>query len=385
MKGPNPSFPVRALADIPIMPKHLWEPVPGPKTKEAPIMVGSGPYKLIEATPDVVYRMQANPDYFLGPPAVDELIFPVIKDLNTALQALRTGEVQAVTRELPPEQIAQFSQAPLKVATGPGFQPTMLVFNAERAPFDRKELRQAIDLAIDKQKLVDTLLLGNGVVAPPGFVVPSSPYHDPSVQARFDPGRAGQLLDQIGARPGPDGVRVLDGNPLAFTAVVISNDPIRVRAGELAAGMLKDVGIQMSVSALERTAVISKVWPDFDITKGRDFDVTVFGWSPPVLIDPVRMVDVVHSDQTVGTINIGAFKNPEIDRLGAELRATVDEEKRKQLVNSLEKLIADDVPFVMLYFPDGPYAYRPQAYDNWVYQKGQGIISKLSFISGFGR
>ena len=117
--------------------------------------IGSGPYKLVEAT-ETAYRMRANTDYFLGAPPIDELLFPVIKDQNTALQALRTGEIQGMTRELPPEQVAAFSQAPLKMAKGPGFASTLLQFNNQRAPFDKKEVRQAIDLAIDKQKLVDT-------------------------------------------------------------------------------------------------------------------------------------------------------------------------------------------------------------------------------------
>ncbi len=385
LKSSTPSFPNRALADIPIMPKHLWESVPGDKVKEAQVTVGSGPYKLVEATPDQVYRMKANADYFLGAPAVDELIFPVIKDLNAALQALRSGEVQMVTRELPPEQIQPFSQAPFKIAKGSGFGPTMLQFNAERPPFDRKEVRQAIDLAIDKQKLVDTLLLGNGTVASPGFVPPASLLYDPSLKGRFDLARAKQLLDQVGATPGPDGIRVLDGKPMSFTIIAPSYDPIRVRAGELVVPMLKEVGISATVTALERTGYISKIWPDFDITKGRDYELAVWGWSPPVLVDPVRMVDVVHSDPKVGTINVGGYKNPEVDRVGEALLGAVDDARKKELSQQLQRLVAEDVPFVMMYFTDQAYAYRPQTYDSWVFQKGQGVLSKLSFIKGFGQ
>lgn len=385
LKSPQPSFPIRALADVPIMPKHLWESVPGAKTKEALITVGSGPFKLVEATPDQVYRMRANEDYFLGAPPVNELILPVIKELNGALQALRSGEVDMVSRELPPEQIQPFSQAPFKVTKGAGFAPTMLQFNAERPPFDRKEVRQAIDLAIDKAKLIDTLLLGNGTPASPGFIHPQSLLYDQSLKPRFDLARAKQLLDGIGATPGPDGIRVLDGKPMTFTILAPSYDPLRVRAGELMLPMLRELGIQGTVTALERTGYISKIWPDFDITKGRDYEMAVWGWSAPVLVDPVRAVDVVHSDPTIGTINVGGYKNPEVDRVGVELRAAVDEGRRKELASRLQQLIAEDVPFVMAYFPDMAFAYRPQAYDGWVFQKGQGVISKLSFLPNFGR
>ena len=382
---PNPSFPVRALAAMPVLPKHIWEAVDPTKPGEFKSTVGSGPYKLIEATPDTVYRMQANADYFLGAPAVSELIFPVIKDLNTALQALRTGEVQALVREVPPEQIAPFSQAPFKIATGPGFASTMLQFNNQRAPFDRKEVRQAIDLAIDKAKLVETLLLGNATVATPGFLHPSSPFHDPSVRAQFDVAKAKQLLDQVGAAPGADGVRVLGGKPMAVTLLVYSNNPIRLRAAELITGMLKDVGIKVTVRALDTNALDALVWPDFDVAKGRDFDMSMWGWSAPVQVDAARIAEFVHSDPKFGTGNIGGYKSAAADALGDQIQVTAEEAKRKGLIQSVEKLVAADVPFSMLYFENGTYAYRAQTYDSWVYQKGLGIYTKLSFIPGFGR
>lgn len=385
LKAPNPSFPIRALADVPIMPRHVWESVPGEKTKETLATIGSGPYKLVEANPEGVYRLRANADYFLGAPPVDELLFPIIKDLNTALQALRTGEIQALTRDLPPEQVQTFSQAPFKVAKGPGFASTMLQMNDERPPFDKKEVRQAIDLAIDKKKLVDTILLGNGTVATPGFIHPDSPFHDPSLPARFDLAKAKQLLDGLGATPGPDGIRVLDGKPMSYTLLAQSENPLRIRAAELIAGMLKEAGIQATIRTLDNNAVIDLVWKDFDVSKPRDYDMTMFGWSAPVQVDPVRIVDLVHSDPKIGTLNIGGYRNPEADKVGDELRAAVDDAKRKQLVQAVEKIIATDVPFVMLYFADGNYAYRAQVYDGWVYQKGQGIFTKLSFVPSFGR
>jgi peptide/nickel transport system substrate-binding protein len=384
LSAPNPSFTVRALADVPIIPRHVWEAVPADKTKETLATIGSGPYKLVQADPDTGYRMRANTDYFLGPPAVDQLVFPIVKDTNTALQALRAGEIQGVTRGLTPEQIPQFSQTPFKVAKGPGFASTLLQLNTERAPLDRVEVRQAIDLAIDKKKLVDTVLIGAATVAAPGFIHPDSPNHDPSVQTRFDVGKARQLLDQIGATPGGDGVRMLDGSPLTMTILVYANDPVRVRTAELISGMLKDAGIQADIKALDPNAVDALVWPEFDAAKGRNYDMSLWGWSAPLQVDAGRLVDLVHSDYAIGRNNIGAYQSAEVTRIADDLRTTADETKRKDLVQALERTVARDVPFVMLFFQDGDFAYRAEAYDGWVYQKGQGIYTKLSFIPGFG-
>jgi peptide/nickel transport system substrate-binding protein len=380
LSAPNPSFPVRALAAVPIIPKHIWEGVEPAKQGEFKATVGSGPYKLTEATPDTVYRMQANPEYFLGAPPVNELIWPVIKDQNTAFQALRTGEVHAIIREVPPEQVSQFSNAPFKIAKGPGFASTMLQFNNTRAPWNRKEVRQAVDFAIDKKKLVDTLLLGNATVATPGFIHPSSPFHDAGVTARYDVARAKALLDGIGARPGADGIRVLDGKPMTATLLSYSNNPIRLRAAELIQGMLKDIGIGITIRTLDTNALDALVWPEFDVSKGRDYDLSMWGWSAPVQVDAARVLEFVHSDTKIGTGNIGGYKNAQADDLGNQIAVTADEAKRKSLIQQLERLIADEVPFSMLYFQDGVYAYRAETYDGWVFQKGLGIITKLSFI-----
>jgi peptide/nickel transport system substrate-binding protein len=367
------------------MPRHVWESVPGDKTKEFSSAIGSGPYKLVQADPDTGYRFRGNPDYFLGAPPVEELAFPIVKDANTALQALRTREVQGYTRGLTPEQIPQFSQAPFKVAKGPGYASTLLQINAERAPLDRLEVRQAIDLAIDKRNLVDTVLLGAATVAPPGFIHPDSTFHDAAVQPRFDPSVAVQLLDQIGALPGADGIRTLDGNPLSFTLLVYANDAVRIRSAELISGMLQGVGIQVRVQALDPNAVDELVWPGFDAGKGRNYDMSMWGWSAPLQIDAGRLVDIIHSDYTIGRNNIGAYQSVEATRIADALRTTADANQRKDLVQALERNVANDVPFVMLFFQDGDFAYRADSFDGWVYQKGQGIYTKLSFMPGFNR
>jgi peptide/nickel transport system substrate-binding protein len=96
-------------------------------------------------------------------------------------------------------------------------------------------------------------------------------------------------------------------------------------------------------------------------------------------------VELVHSDPRIGTTNVGAYRSAEADAVGEGLRTTVDEAKRRPLAQAVERTIAADVPFVMLYFEDGNYVYRAQAFDGWVYQKGQGIYTKLSFLPAFGR
>ena len=163
----NPSFAIQPLADVPIIPKHVWESATDPKKFET--NVGSGPYRLAEYKAEQFYRFTANAAYFGGKPAVDELLMPIIKEPTTIFASLKTGEIQATVRALSPELVKDFSGNPdLKVQRGPGFATTMLQFNDERAPWDKKEVRQAVALAIDTQKLVETVLLGFGTTGNPG-------------------------------------------------------------------------------------------------------------------------------------------------------------------------------------------------------------------------
>ena len=379
LPAPNPSFAIQPLADVPIIPKHIWENVTDPKKFEN--NVGSGPYKLAEYKSEQFYRFAANAAYFAGKPAADELLMPIIKEPTTIFSALKTGEIQATVRELSPELVKDFSSAAdIKVQRGAGFATTMLQFNNERAPWDKKEVRQAVALAIDTQKLVDTVLLGFGTQGNPGWIHPASPFHDPAVKGEFNLAKAKSLLDGLGYKAGSDGVREANGKKLEATLLVYSNNPQRIRAAELIRDALKDIGISIKVTSLEANSLDAKVWPEFDVAKGRDYDMSMWGWSAPLQVNPVRMVTLVHSDPKIGSVNIGAYKNPAADKIAEELNVTTDLEKQKALARQLEAIIAQDLPFVMLYYADGNYAYRASAYDKWIYQKGQGIFHKLSFF-----
>jgi peptide/nickel transport system substrate-binding protein len=379
LEQPNPGFAIQPLADVPIIPQHLWEGVTDPEgfTNN----VGSGPFKLAEYRLDQLYRFTANPDHFAGPPAVGELLMPIIKDQTTIFSALRTGEINGTTVALTPELVQEFQNAPnLKVVTGPGYATTMLQFNAERAPWDKVEVRRAVALAIDPQMLVDTVLLGYGAPGNPGWLHPDSPFHDPAVTGTTDLAQAQTVLDDLGYTDGDgDGVREADGQPMVAELLVQSNSPLRIRAAELIAAALKELGITINVTALEPDSVTAKVWPEFDVSKGRDFDLSMWGWSAPLQLSPTRMASLVHSDPAIGTSNIGGYRNPEADALADQLLMVIDPEEQNDLAQQMEALIASELPFVMLFYADGNYVYQSDVYDQWVYQTGQGIFHKLSF------
>lgn len=381
LEEPDPFFEIRPLADMPIFPRHLWEDITDPEAAVVADAVGTGPYRLLEHVEDQRYRLEANQDYFLGEPMVQALDIAIIPERATAFSALRAGDIDVAFESVEPQLVEQFEQSDeLAVARGAGFRSELLQFNTESPLLDDPQVRQAIGYAIDVEELVEVVLLGNGVPGTQGFAHPASPLAVDPIEHIYDPGRAAELLDSAGYEAGPDGTRTVDGQPVELSLIADAADPIRVRSAELISDMLSEVGISVTVETMEREVVTDRVWPEFDVSAGRDFEMAMFGWSPPVMLDPSRIGSLVHSDPSRGSINIGGLKSEELDTLVDEFTTATDDARREKLLQQIQERIAELRPFVTLFYPDIIQGYRPDVYDGWVFQAGQGIVQKLSFI-----
>lgn len=384
IKAPKPGWRSQALADVPMLPDHIWGAYTGDpkKATDLKFSVGTGPYQLVEYTPDQLYRFKANPNYFKGKPLVDEIVMPIIKEANSTFAAVKTGELDTTVRPLQPELLADFkATAGMKIAQGPEFNSSGFWVNTERPGLNRKEVRQAISLAIDRQKLIDTVYLGAATLGSPGFVHPENAFANPAVtKPVFDVAKANALLDSIGATKGADGTRSLAGTKFQWEIIVQNTDPLAVRSGELMSQMLKGIGITTTVKVLDRNAWVAKAWPEFDVRKGRDYDLSVGGWTAPTQFEAGRLVEQIHSDPLVGSLNVYGFKDPAGDKLAEQLRDEGDPVKRKALAQQMQAYIADQLPIITTLYRDGVYAYKQATFDGWRFQKGLGIFQKNSFI-----
>jgi peptide/nickel transport system substrate-binding protein len=389
LANPVPSLELGTLADVPMLPEHIWAEIENPEEHlfESVTNVGTGPFKLVEYTPEQFYRFEANAAYFAGAPAVQELVAIKFADDAGTLAALRTGEVDMIVRPAAPEQIDLLSATGnLAVEQGPLYTTQMLVFDMERAPFDRLEVRQAMSLAIDRQDLVDTIYLGAATVGSPGWIHPASPVYNPAVTAEYDPEQAMQILEDAGiVDSNGDGVRELDGTPLQFDFIVNGSDSLRLRLAELVSEMLLAVGIRAQVTAVEQATWEEAVWPGFDINNGRNYDMAMWGWSAPVQADVVRFSTLVHSDPAIGNLNLTGYSNPATDEVAEALGQEIDPAAQAGLLDQLQELVAEDLPFIMLLYPDGAYAYNSSVYDGWAFMSGQGVLHKLSFLEESAR
>ena len=367
---PCPTLERITLADLPILPKHIWERITEPR-KYTELPVGTGPYRLVEYTPEQRYRFVANDQYFRGRPLVHELVMPIIPDPSATFIALRTKQIDATVRDLPPELVDGFrrldrvgvvSTAPLSIVE---LRP-----NYERAPFDEPAFRRALSLAVDRDELVRTILLGQGRPGTRGYPHPDSPWTDPSLRTPSDANAARRLLDSLGFTRNRDGLRKKsDGSPLAFTVKVPANEPPWIRAGELLVRQFARVGIRLTLETVD-AGVLTKQ------TGARDYDLFISRIGPHGVADPDQFI----MSQRSGYLWRGDKAYPELDSLFAAWKRTTMVETRRQASFAIQRLFNDGPTSIALYYPNEVWAFRRDAYDRWAESPGFGIVHKWSFL-----
>jgi len=382
LKEGNPDFIAQALTDLPVIPRHIYEGVADATTVAG--AVGSGPYRLSEYKPGQHYVFDAVSGYFRGDALAGRLVMPIITDNTATFQALRAGSIHAATAHLAPELVSGFgADKDINVVTGPGLATTLLQINCEVYPFTLAEMRKALVLALDLRELVEVVMLGFGDAGSLGFYHPQSLFGRSDLIPVRDLVKSNQILDGLGfARQGDtrtDG----EGRPLSFELLVQAGNPLRVRAAELIARQLKEVGIQIKVVSLERATLDDLVWPGFDVAKGRNYTLSMWGWSAPVQLRTDALIQLFSSDHLRGTLNIGGFASPAFGRLEERFMSDKSPEGRAGVINEMQDLLALEMPIIPLYYPQVIMAYRPEAYPWWVMQQGQGTISKISFLPEF--
>ncbi|MEM0014770.1 MAG: ABC transporter substrate-binding protein, partial [Zestosphaera sp.] len=210
-KSPDAQFILNSLNALRIMPKHIWEPLLNslgdelakysPKPGD---LIGSGPFKFVDRVPGQYLKFAANKDYWLGRPCIDELILIPMTDVSVIILGLQKGELDAyawgVEAPVVPKLLATPNVA-IHVYASEYFYHWGL--NNEVWPLNISKFRLALSYAIDKQSIINDVLLGYGMPGSPGVVGPigsSTPWYNPNVEklVYFNRSKAAEILDEIG-------------------------------------------------------------------------------------------------------------------------------------------------------------------------------------------
>ena len=215
----------------------------------------------------------------------------------------------------------------------------------------------------------------------PGWIHPGHSSYNPAIVPVYDVAAANALLDGAGyADTDGDGVREFDGQPMSFEIITNSPDSLRLRIAELTTEMLAAIGIETEVVPVDTGVWEQAVWPGFDVNNGRNYEIAMWGWSAPVQADTLRLPWLVHSSLDSGFLNLTGYANAEIDALSEALSVEPDAAERNAILGRMQEIIAEDLPFVLLLYPDGAYVYDSSVYSDWEFIAGQGIVSKLSLL-----
>ena len=369
----------KPLCEMGILPEHIWSQVEDPNACSN--AVGSGMFRVTEMVDGEYYILEKNENFWNGTVAVDMLYMPIIADASTRQTALLTGELDAATSNLSAEVIEEFvSSGRFNIYQGAGFPSTMMYFNCDRAPFDNVEFRHALSLAIDRQDIVDTVMLGYATPGTNSHVHPAKSYYDATVkEPAFDLDAANAILDELGyLDTNGDGLREMDGEALDFTIYVYANNTARIRIAELVKAWYQEIGVGITISALDMDTVDNIVWPGYMSAHDLDFDMVMWGWGASTM-SASYVNRLWNSDLEIGTSNVGAFASDEVDALVAAVSAETDAAARDELMKDLQAALVANYPAYVFYYADLVYA-TSQKYDGWVFQNGAGIMHVKSFL-----
>ena len=341
---PKPFAPFLSSAGMSILPMHILKGQDINMSSFNQHPVGTGPFKFKEWVSGDHVSLVRNEKYYMGRPLLAEIINKIIPDENSRLIALEAGEIDE--SDIPAKDIDRVKKLPgVNVFEYDALTYTYLGLNLASPVFSDKRVRQALAYATDRRQLIALIFRG---LASPAYS-PSSPvswaYESDVSRYLFDRRKAENLLDSAGWKRSGEGIRQKNGKLLEFTVLVNQGNKEREKAAVILQWQYKKIGVKVNVRVMEWSAMLKILNANKD---PKNFDAVIIGWS--LGIDPDQY-SIWHSSQYPAGLNFVKYKNPNIDKLLESGRTTMSKEGRKQIYSQLQKIIADDQPYIFLWYP----------------------------------
>lgn len=304
--------------------------------------VGNGPFILQRITAEEV-ALVPNPLYDGPTPYLEQLVLRFYSDAAAVLAAYKAGEVDGI-RSIPLDQMDEAAALPgLNLYSAPMAEATWLLLNTQSAPLDAPEVRGALALATNRQRLIDGALQGQAVPLQ-GPLLPGSWAAATAGDDGYDPDTARDLLSQAGWADGNgDGILDKDGNALRVE-IAFSDSPALARVVDEIAAQWKEVGVEVTAAPLSQ-GELANVY-----LRPRSFQAALYQWLD-VTPDP-DLYPFFHSTQAGDPgQNFTQFTNRDADEILEEARQTIDSLRRHELYARLQEILRDSAPAIYLYQP----------------------------------
>jgi peptide/nickel transport system substrate-binding protein len=334
-----------------IMQPYEWSNVKGAELYTYPELPnGTGPYDITEWVPGEYVIFDAKPDYYLGKPAIDRIVFQQFANWDAVVLALTAGEIDMVHMALPVQYFNTLDTDPAITIEErpPGWIRTlyfnMSEFGNKHPAISDPQVRKAIDYAIDRESALNIALEGHGMLCPNNYAC--GPLYEGEINPElsvtpFDLNLANQILEDAGyLDTDNDGVRESpEGEALEFRLFVEDNQPPDLVIAEQITETLEEIGISTQVETLESGTLFTTMLSE------RDYDLVVQRYWPD--IDPGAF-DFYQScwsaEAGSSALNWTGYCNPQVDDLVYLYYTTADREEAMGYIYEAQSIFNNDRP-----------------------------------------
>ena len=292
--------------------------------------IGTGPFVFSRYQKDAVIRFKGNKEYWQPDEVkIDNLIFAINTDASVRMQKLKAGECH-ITLNPRPADLQSLKQDPnIQMPEQAGFNDGYIAYNVLHQPLDQLQVRQALDMAVNKQAIIDAVYQSAGQLAVNGMPPTQWSYNDSIKDAAYDPEKARQLLKAAG---------VAEGTEITLWAMPVQR-PYNPNA-KLMAEMLQSDWAKVGIKA----KIVSYEWGEYlKRAKAGEHDAMLIGWSGDNG-DPDNWLGTLYGCDAVDGNNFSKWCNAEYDKLVKAAKRVTDTAKRTDLYMQAQVVLKREVP-----------------------------------------
>ena len=286
--------------------------------------MGTGPYKFVSWGDGEKIEFVAFDDYFEGRPKIDKLVIRAITENSSRLAALETGEVDIAYSIAPVDTGVIENNKKLELISAPTTSTEYITLNTTKAPFNNKDFRVALNYALDKQSMADSVFMGKATPATT-IVNPNVFGYSSEVPGfEYNPEKAKELIKKSGVT-----------NP--NFKLYVNDNAVRLQLAQIVQANFKEVGIDMEIETLEWGAYLQR-------TAQGEHTAFIGGWVSGTSDADIVLYPLLHSSSHGGAGNRAFYDNPKVDELLTKARNSNDQDERKALYNQVQIIVQEEVP-----------------------------------------
>ena len=292
--------------------------------------IGTGAFVFQRYQKDSQIRYKGNKDYW-APEQVklDNLVFSINVDPSVRIQKLRRNECQVTLHPRPADLPALKADSKLQVLQQPGFNLGYIAYNTQHPPFNRLEVRQAMDMAVNKKAIIQAVYQDSGQLAVNAMPPTQWSYDESLKDAPYDPEKARQLLQQAGVKPGTE---------VTLWAMPVQR-PYNPNA-KLMAEMLQADWNKLGF----KVRIVSYEWGEYlKRMKSGEHDIALIGWTGDNG-DPDNWLGTLYSCDAIGSNNYSLWCDPQYDSLVKQAKQVTDQAQRSALYQQAQQRLKQQVP-----------------------------------------